>query len=278
MRLFMRFPGGKTKTLTFSYDDNVIEDIRLIELFRKHGLKGTFNINTGLYSPREGFAESASHTRLTRQQAIALYKDSGFEVASHGVTHPFMTQIPAKAATADVMLDIVSIEKDYGTFVRGYAYPYGAYNEEVKNILKNCGIVYARTVNSSHGFDLPTDWLELRPTCHHDDEKVFELADRFNFTEVHRAPLMFYIWGHGYEFKMNNNWDRIEKISEMLSGRDDTWYATNIEIYDYIDAYKRLIFDSGLTKVYNPTVTDIWFELDDRIFKVSAGETLAMTK
>ncbi|MCR5431105.1 MAG: polysaccharide deacetylase family protein [Lachnospiraceae bacterium] len=278
MRLFMRFPGGKTKTLTFSYDDNVIEDIRLIELFKKYGLKGTFNINTGMYSPREGFAESPSHTRLTRQQAIALYKDSGFEVASHGVTHPFMTQIPAKAATADVMLDIVSIEKDYGTFVRGYAYPYGAYNEEVKNILKNCGIVYARTVNSSHGFDIPTDWLELRPTCHHDDEKLFELADRFNFAEVHRAPLMFYIWGHGYEFKMNNNWDRIEKIAEMLSGRDDTWYATNIEIYDYIDAYKRLIFDSGVTKVYNPTVTDIWFELDDKIFKVSAGETLAMTK
>lgn len=34
---FLRFPGGKAKALTFSYDDGVEQDIRLIEIFRKHG-------------------------------------------------------------------------------------------------------------------------------------------------------------------------------------------------------------------------------------------------
>ena len=31
----MRFPGGKAKALTFSYDDGIEQDIRLIEIFKK---------------------------------------------------------------------------------------------------------------------------------------------------------------------------------------------------------------------------------------------------
>ena len=37
--IFMRFPGGKSKALTLSYDDGVAQDIRLIEIMKKHGLK-----------------------------------------------------------------------------------------------------------------------------------------------------------------------------------------------------------------------------------------------
>lgn len=49
-RAFMRFPGFKLKALTLSYDDGVRQDKRLIEIMQKHGLKGTFNINGGLFS------------------------------------------------------------------------------------------------------------------------------------------------------------------------------------------------------------------------------------
>lgn len=51
MALFMRFPGGRAKALTLSYDDNVKQDFRMMEILDRHGLKCTFNINTGA-SPR----------------------------------------------------------------------------------------------------------------------------------------------------------------------------------------------------------------------------------
>ena len=35
---------GKMKAVTFSYDDGVTQDIRLIDLFNKYSLKATFNI------------------------------------------------------------------------------------------------------------------------------------------------------------------------------------------------------------------------------------------
>ena len=36
------------KAVTFSYDDGVTQDIRLIELLNQYGLKCTFNLNSEL--------------------------------------------------------------------------------------------------------------------------------------------------------------------------------------------------------------------------------------
>ena len=46
---FARFPGGKLKAVTFSYDDGVNQDIRFAEILSKYGLKGTFNLNTAMF-------------------------------------------------------------------------------------------------------------------------------------------------------------------------------------------------------------------------------------
>ena len=43
---------GKMKAVTFSYDDGVTQDIRLVELLNKYGLKATFNINSGFLGQR----------------------------------------------------------------------------------------------------------------------------------------------------------------------------------------------------------------------------------
>lgn len=46
---YMRFPDGKCKAATFSYDDGVKADIKLIKIFDKYGVKGTFNLNSILF-------------------------------------------------------------------------------------------------------------------------------------------------------------------------------------------------------------------------------------
>lgn len=47
--MYMKFKDGRSKVLTLSYDDVVVQDIRLIGILDKYGIKGTFNINTGMY-------------------------------------------------------------------------------------------------------------------------------------------------------------------------------------------------------------------------------------
>ena len=54
------------------------------------------------------------------------------------------------------------------------------------------------------------------------------------------------------------------------------WYATNIEIYDYIQAYNALIFRADNTAVYNPTLQTVWFDRDGTLYSVEPGQTLKL--
>lgn len=270
----MRFPGGKCKALTLSYDDGVEQDIKLLEIARKYGLRGTFNLNSGCY-PEEGvtYEKGTIHRRMPKSQADKLYTDCGWEVAAHGYTHPGLVGMPLNLATKEILDDRRTLEEQFGHLVRGFAYPYGAYDDNVVEILRSCGIVYARTVISTHDFAMPKDWLRLPATCHHNDPLLMELAKTFVEFEMPWEPKLFYLWGHSYEFEAYDNWDVMEKFGEYVGGRDDIWYATNIEIYDYQHAFKELLFDVNASYVHNPTSTDVWFAYGEKEVYVPAGGT-----
>ena len=118
----MRFPKGKAKALTLSYDDGVEQDIRLMDIMDKNGLKGTFNLNSGLFAP-EGttYPEGAFHRRLTARQATETYAASGHEVAVHGLTHPFLERLPENLAMWELLKDRENLENQFHTIIRGMA-------------------------------------------------------------------------------------------------------------------------------------------------------------
>ena len=277
--LHMRFPGGLAKALTLSYDDNVEQDVRMIEILNQYGIKATFNLNSGVYAP-EGtvYEEGKIHRVMSRSQVSALYTDSGHEVAVHAYTHPFLEQLPQPMTAYQILKDREALEEQFGCIVRGMAYPYGTYNDEVVEVLRNCGIAYARTVVSTKKFAIPTDWLRMPATCHHKSSELMELAESFITKKVgSNDPLLFYLWGHSYEFEADDNWNVIEEFAEYMGGRSNVWYATNIEIYEYIEAYKRLVFSVDGSAIYNPTAIDLWCAFgrsEDPIIKLPAGETV----
>ena len=277
MNVYMRFPDGKPKALTLSYDDGVEQDIRLVEIMKRNGLKGTFNLNSGIYTP-EGYTypEGTIHRRMTRKQCVDLFKDSEMEVAAHSLTHPFLEKLPNANCNYEVLQDRINLERDFDVVVRGMAYPYGTYSDEVVDVLKQCGIVYARTVNDTENFDIPTDWLRLPVTCKHTNPRLMELAKMFVEENVSREPLLYYLWGHSYEFDEDNNWNVIETFAEYLGNRDDIWYATNIEIYEYVEAYRQLVFNVDGDKVYNPTALKLYFQAGSQVVSVKPGETITL--
>jgi len=275
--MYMKLKDGKSKVITFSYDDGVVQDIKLIDIFNKYGLKGTFNINTGLYLP-ESEERERFYGRMKLSEAQKLYIDSGHEVAVHALTHPFLEQLRDDEVLDEILSDRKNIENQYKTFARGMAYPFGTYNKRVIELLKSSGICYSRTVKSTEKFSLPENWLELHPTCHHNNSNLMTLAERFVNESPHyqNDNWMFYIWGHSYEFDNDNNWEIIEKLAKYVSFKDDVWYATNIEIYDYINAYESLITSVDKRMVYNPTVTDVWVMQNGKTYCVHGGETISL--
>ena len=273
--IFMRFPGGLKKAFTTSYDDGVEQDIRLIEIMRKNGIKGTFNLNSGLFAA-EGTVYPAGqiHRRLTEKQCAGLYRGSDIEPAVHGYEHPFWSKLPAPCCVADVIDDRRALEKLFGIPVRGAAYPYGAFSDAVTDILDKCGITYCRTTVSTHAFTMPERPLTLHPTCHHDDPLLRELGERFVNENPERDPALFYLWGHAYEFEMHDNWNVIEDFLAEIGGKSDIWYATNGEIIDYANAFKKLVFSADGHIVTNPTCTTLWFNDGRETYAVGGGETI----
>lgn len=270
----MILKDGKRKVLTLSYDDGVVQDIRLIEIMNKYGLKGTFNINSGSYLPEDAVRERF-YGRMKLSEAQKLYIDSAHEVAVHSLTHPFLEKLDTAEIIYEITEDRRAIESHYGTIARGMAYPFGTYNETVIDILEKCHIAYARTCKSTYRFDFPENWLTLHPTCHHRDERLEELIKKFlETTNKWNNPEMFYLWGHSYEFDDNDNWNVIEKFAEYAGGHDHIWYATNIEIYDYVKAYERLQTSYDKKIINNPTNIDVWFYDKGEVYCVKAGETL----
>lgn len=280
MNTILRFPGGKDRALTLSYDDGVNSDIRLIKVLDAYGIRATFNINTGAFA-EEGMPmpdpDGTETRRLSQSEVVALYKNSPHEVAVHGLTHPFLDQLKEPYLTYELLEDRKNIEALFGTVCRGMAYPYGTTNDRVVSALKATGIVYGRTTQATGRFDLPTDWLRLPATCHHNDPRLWELCDSFLEEKPGRAPRLFYLWGHSYEFCRNQNWDIIERFAKRMGNNEKIWYATNIEIYDYVAAFQQLQFSVDGKRVHNPTATDLFFATavnSYEVVAVPAGKTV----
>ena len=270
-----RFPGFKKKALTLSYDDAVQQDIRLIEIMKKHGIKGTFNINSGLFAP-EGtvYPEGLIHRRMTKKEAYDLYLSNGMEVAVHAYYHPRLEVLTPQEVSAEVLNDRIDIEKQTGKITRGMAYPYGSTSRQVVECLNACGILYARTTHSTNNFQIAEDWLRLPATCHHNNPNLMQLAQQFVSYTVTTEPGLFYLWGHSYEFEANDNWNVIEEFCEFMGNREEIWYATNIEIFEYLEAYKQLKTSADGNLVYNPTNVELFFEIGGENYKILPGEML----
>ena len=274
---FARFPGFRAKAVTLSYDDGAMDDIRMVEILNRHGMKGTFNICSGLI-PTE---EDTDRNRPTAKEYAALYDSGHHEIAVHGDNHTALIKSAPIDGIRQILTDRTALEQIFGRFVRGMAYPdIGRTNQEIKTYLRQLGIVYARCCgNETHGFDLPADWLELAPTCHHNDPALFDCVERF-LTEdprkkyvSRRDSMLFYLWGHSFEFSSKNNWETLERFCEAIGGREEIWYATNMEIYEYLHAYDSLLFTADNSMVYNPTLLTVYFDIDGKEYQVAPGET-----
>lgn len=227
---------GKNKAITFSYDDGVSQDLRLIELFNKYGIKATFNINSGLMGKRGSLVregKSVLFNRLTADEVKEVYK--GHEVAVHTLTHPLLQGIYNEGEIIrQVEEDRKNLSEIVGYEVVGMAYPCnGDRCERVARILKNStGVKYSRTTTSTYNFDLQSELLMFNPTIHHHNEfeRLFRAGEEFLKLKT-LEPKLFYIWGHSFEFDIYDDWGRMDEFLAMMSGRDEIFYGTNKEVF-----------------------------------------------
>ena len=225
----------KLKSVTFSYDDGITQDIRLIELLNKYNLKCTFNINSellgkkGMLSPG---GQRIAHYKIHPEDVKSVYE--GHEVAVHTLTHPKLPLLEDAEIIRQVEQDRLNLSELVGYEVVGMAYPGGGVNNDdrtAKVIKENTGVKYCRTITCNGSFDLQENLYRFQPSIYHlDFDQMMQLGRQFIELDA-KTPQIFYIWGHSYEMDYASDyWVRLEEFFRLISNRSDIFYGTNTEV------------------------------------------------
>lgn len=267
------FPEGKTKALIMSFDDGLQQDKHLIAIMNKYGIKGTFNLNSGMLDSTAYWLDDYLETQssyIGKGEITTVYRNH--EIASHTVSHPNLTQTESIKIVKEVNDDIESLEVFSGQKIISFAYPFLSANGEVASLLENkTQITNARTGPGTGSFSLPDSLMLWPPTCHHSEAHKYVNA----FKTASDSLQLFYIWGHSWEFDQNienNNWDYMDKLCQNLSGLKEVWYTTTGEFTRYLQAIRSFKFSNS--EIKNDSTVPVYLKLDDEIIKLSSKTEL----
>ncbi len=213
--------------VTQSWDDGVLDDVRLTDILRKHKATATFNLNPGLIRDERAFGwQFKDHDvyRLSLGDVRALFGE--FEVASHSMTHPRLEQLPREQVRQELVDSRRILEDWFQRPIQGFAYPFGTFGGIVKEELRAAGYVYARTIQRADHVFPPEDPMELRVNTHVHDPAFWDA-----YARAKAAGGVFYFWGHSYEIRTDAMWDEFEEKIARLSADPDVRWVTNIELF-----------------------------------------------
>lgn len=272
-KVTVTYPGWKLKALSFSYDDGVIEDRELIKIFDRYNIKATFNVSMGKAVKKpERFIQPA--------EIKTLYKNH--EVASHGYLHRTMTLLKDRSLNEEIALNQDELSKILGNPPPGFAYPYGRFTStkapiRVYEALAKNNLVYARTCKMAGNFDLPQDFLQWHPYCHHNRAKG--VAKKFLDYKAEKMSVLI-IWGHSYEFAANakrkraENWKLIDNLCKELAHKPEIWYATMGDIALYVNATRKLTIDKN--EIKNNSDLPVYLICNGKKLTVAPGKSIRL--
>ena len=154
----------------------------------------------------------------------------GHEVAVHTVLHPNLNNLSDPEILDTVKRDRYNLSEIVGYDVIGMAYPCCEVTAHVKDVVRSSGeVAYSRTVTVTGDTSLPTDLFDWKCTARATAPSLEEAAIRFLESDP-ESPSLFSVWGHSYEFDIDNSWDRFERFCSLISGKADIFYGTNREV------------------------------------------------
>ena len=208
------------------WDDGVINDIKIADLFRKYGAKATFNLNPALHHANERYSSGWKYKdyapgKLAWNEITSVYE--GFDVASHTMCHCSAGVVDDKVFAADAITAKNILEDLFQKECTGFAWPCGKYNEKTADMLLEAGFTYGRTCEYTDrvsGFAHP---MILHSSCH------FMSPDFWNiFEKAKTTDGIFYFWGHSYEMMdVPELWAEFEsKLQRLACDSEVEWIST----------------------------------------------------
>ena len=243
------------KYFTVSFDDGLEQDKRMVALMRRYGIRGTFNLNSGLMGQKEyikyvdrygvqtvdksvkkgWFWKYADSDRIPADEIRQVYE--GMELASHGAHHLNQAKLKSEQLRDEILKDREALQAYTDLPVVGHAFPKGRTSAAVEQVLKESGFLYARGIMSDKDkrqFAFPENPLNFKPTCWQIEKDFEALFDEFLAASPINGDMLFYVWGHGYEFDFpscKGLFEIYERVFEKVAENDEIIKCTNAEAF-----------------------------------------------
>ena len=270
------YPYGKYKALIMSFDDGCITDLKLVTLFNKYHITGTFNISssfmgtTQIWSVKNG--DTTRQTYIKENQIVKIYKNH--EIAVHGASHRNFLKISPEAVLEEVNTDIQKLSQLTHRKINSLAYPFGSSNNAIAQLIASTGLSNARTVKESLNFELADNFFLWNPTCR--DDKALDFSDSYlNLRE--KKLSVFYIWGHSWELENEKRWNNMVGFCKIISNKKDIWYTGSGNLANYLNALKKVTI--GANEITNPKDNlPVWLNLSSGTIVLKPGHHIKITK
>jgi peptidoglycan/xylan/chitin deacetylase (PgdA/CDA1 family) len=233
---------GRTTIVTTSWDDGDFADLKLAEILRSRGIRGTF------YLPINYRDRSLDHSE------VRTLASEGFEIGAHGFSHTPLCGLPPHVLAEDVRSCKGILEDILGQQVELFCYPCGRYDTNVVRALYEAGYKGARTVRMLKTrlrfdpFEMPTT-LQAFPhgpftylknaararslesvqslVVHLPRVRSWiELAKKL-FDEVLEKGGVWHLFGHSWEIEQFGLWNDLREVLDYVCRRDGVRYVPN---------------------------------------------------
>jgi len=258
------YPYGKKKAFHVTYDDGILQDVPFVELLNRYGLKGTFNLNSALMENE--FEWTHEKGLVVKRLKTDVVKDlyAGHEVASHTLSHPYMHDLSWEGVMWELSQDKRNLETIFGKEIKGFAVPFDYYSEMIEACVKECGFAYGRISEMSHSFAPQKDYYNWKATVFHCEECLEDLTRRFVETDEELA--LFQIVGHSYDLDVEDMWDRMEEMFQIISKQKDILSMTMIEMVEYLKAMEQAEITEDY--IWNHSDRSLWFAVNGETWEV----------
>ncbi len=152
------------KPIILTFDDGYRDNyLNAFPLMKQFGMKavifivGNPKIRKNIWDVHDGEPE----VELMRDKEILEMSANGFEFGAHSMNHRSLTELDDEEAFREISGCKRSLEKRLRMPILSFAYPYGALNETVKNIVQTAGFEFGVATDSGPIFFVD-DWFEIR--------------------------------------------------------------------------------------------------------------------
>jgi peptidoglycan/xylan/chitin deacetylase (PgdA/CDA1 family) len=152
--LIITFDDGYEDNYTYAYP-----------ILKNNGFKATIFLVSGLIGKTNEWdtrLKAQPPDKLLTWNQIWEMEKNGMEFGAHTVTHPILTKITPEHAAAEIILCKQALEKELGHPVISFAYPYGKYNDSVKEAAVKAGYKAAVTTSVDKNPLQPADHYTLK--------------------------------------------------------------------------------------------------------------------